>query len=103
MERLTRILSKRLGFILTLAFLVCLWGLYSAWQIKKDYLPDINNPIVMVTVKMDANANHDEQAAALNKDITGALKETDGLQSVESTLYPQGLFLSDFSAKCRYR
>ncbi len=94
MEKVIRVLMGRLGFIITLVILIGLWGIYSTWQIKKDYLPDIHNPILMVTVKTTVDSGNEKQLRDLRDDLATALKNVDSLQSVESTLYPQGLFLS---------
>ncbi|MBM7646636.1 multidrug efflux pump subunit AcrB [Scopulibacillus daqui] len=94
MEKVIHALSKRLPLIILFIVLIFTWGAYSATQMKKEYLPDINNPILMVTLKTDGELKGEKQNLQLSEQLTKALKGVDQLQSVESTIYPQGLFLS---------
>lgn len=100
MEKWIHALSQRLPLLSVFILLIFIWGSYSSTQLKKEYLPEINNPVLMITWKSPvAGENHPQQ---FNHDLTASLKGVAGLQSIESTLYPQGLFMSLlFSANTR--
>ena len=51
MKRLIDETMKRAILIVTLIVLFLVWGGISAIQIQRDYLPEINNPTLMVTVR----------------------------------------------------
>jgi multidrug efflux pump subunit AcrB len=94
MKQIIQALSKRLLLSCVIILLLFVWGFYSASQMKKEYLPEINNPILMVTVQTSMDSNGESKASQINKTFTSVLKNVDHLQSIESTIYSQGLFLS---------
>lgn len=57
-------------------------------------MPQIQNPVLMVTLKTNDDLNGQKQALELSDQITSALKSVEQLQSIQSTVYPKGLFLS---------
>ncbi|MFL6560040.1 MAG: hypothetical protein ACJ8MO_28500, partial [Bacillus sp. (in: firmicutes)] len=53
MKRLINETMKRSILILTLIVLILMWGGMSALHIQRDYLPEINNSTLSVTVRAD--------------------------------------------------
>ncbi|MGE8203199.1 efflux RND transporter permease subunit [Heyndrickxia sp. NPDC080065] len=94
MKKLISSLKQRLILLSVIILLIFVWGLYSASQLKKEYLPQINNSTLMITLKTPTSLIDETQKEQLMKEMVKNLKEVEGLQSVESTIYPQGLFLS---------
>lgn len=93
MKKFIRFFSKRLVLLSVMVVLLFVWGIYSASQMKTEYLPQINNPILMVTWKSPAEADN-ATTDKMNNNLVQSLKEVDGLQSIQSTIYSQGLFAS---------
>ena len=85
-------LASRLTLILMILTLLIVWGVYSVSQIKKEYLPNINNPVLMVTLPYGTKPVSTSETTGLNDKLTKALKNVDHLQSIESTAYTKGLF-----------
>ncbi|MEK4875878.1 efflux RND transporter permease subunit [Bacillus sp. FSL W8-0102] len=94
MEKWIQSFSQRLLFIFVMILLLFAWGIYSALEMKKEYMPQIHNPVLMITLKTRDDANGQKQAVELSNQITSAIKSVEHLQSIESTVYPKGLFLS---------
>ncbi|MBS4196918.1 efflux RND transporter permease subunit [Lederbergia citri] len=94
MEKLISSLKQRLVLLFVIILLIFVWGWYSATQLKKEYLPPINNSTLMVTLKTSPHSIDEKKQHLLSKEITENLKDVEGLQSIESTLYPQGIFIS---------
>ncbi|MBE3569403.1 MAG: efflux RND transporter permease subunit [Bacillales bacterium] len=94
MEKWIQSFSQRLLFIFVMILLLFAWGFYSALEMKKEYMPQIHNPVLMITLKTRDDANGQKQAVELSDQITSAIKSVEHLQSIESTVYPKGLFLS---------
>lgn len=93
MKKFIRFFSRRLVLLSVMVVLLFVWGIFSAAQMKTEYLPQINNPILMVTWKSPAEADSVTINQA-NSNLVHSLKEVDGLQSIQSTVYSQGLFAS---------
>ncbi|MBB2482660.1 efflux RND transporter permease subunit [Bacillus sp. APMAM] len=93
MKKFIRFFSRRLVLLSVMVMLLFIWGIYSAAQMKTEYLPQINNPILMVTWKSPAETDG-VTTDQMNNNLVRSLKEVDGLQSIQSTIYSQGLFAS---------
>lgn len=93
MKKFIRFFSRRLVLLSVMVVLLFVWGIYSASQMKTEYLPQINNPILMVTWKSPAETDG-VTTDQMNNNLVRSLKEVDGLQSIQSTIYSQGLFAS---------
>ncbi|MGG1675564.1 efflux RND transporter permease subunit [Neobacillus sp. NRS-1170] len=84
---------KRGILILTLIVLILVWGGMSAWQIQRDYLPEINNSTLSVTVRAD-NFQADQVKATITEPIQQAVRVVDGLQDVETNSFNGGSLIS---------
>ncbi|MED1204387.1 efflux RND transporter permease subunit [Heyndrickxia acidicola] len=93
MKKIIQALSQRLILLSVMVALLFVWGIYSASQMKTEYLPQINNPILMVTWKTPAEST-DGAVSQAEESLLASLKEVEGLESIQSTNYPQGLFAS---------
>ncbi|PLS05341.1 efflux RND transporter permease subunit [Neobacillus cucumis] len=93
MERLINETMKRSILIVTLIGLILVWGGMSAWQIQRDYLPEINNSTLSVTVRAD-NYQADQVKANITKPIQQAVRVVEGLEDVETTSFNGGALLS---------
>ncbi|MGE6257005.1 efflux RND transporter permease subunit [Heyndrickxia sporothermodurans] len=93
MEKLISTLKQRLMLLTVIILLIFVWGFYSASQLKKEYLPQINNSTLMITMKTSGLIDETKKEQ-LMKEMVRNLKEVESLQTIESTIYPQGLFLS---------
>jgi len=93
MKKFIRFFSERSVLLSVMVVLLFIWGIYSASQMKTEYLPQINNSILMVTWKSPVEADS-VTTQKLNNSLVQSLKEVDGLQSIQSTIYSQGLFAS---------
>ncbi|MGG3467161.1 efflux RND transporter permease subunit [Neobacillus pocheonensis] len=93
MKRLINETMKRSILIVTLIVLLLLWGGMSARQIQRDYLPEINNSTLSVTVRAD-NYQADQIKAKITEPIGQALRVVDGLQDVETNSFNGGSLIS---------
>jgi len=93
MKKFIRFFSQRLVLLSVMVVLVFVWGIYSAAQMKTEYLPQINNPTVMVTWKSPAEVDN-VKIEQFNNNLIQSLKEVEGMKSIQSTIYKQGLFSS---------
>lgn len=93
MKRLINETMKRAILIITLIGLILVWGGMSARQIQRDYLPEINNSTLSVTVRADSY-----QAEQVKAEITGpiqqAVRVVEGLEDVETTSFNGGALIS---------
>ncbi|WP_160719348.1 efflux RND transporter permease subunit [Bacillus sp. USDA818B3_A] len=93
MKRLINESLKRAILIVTLIGLILVWGGMSAWQIQRDYLPEINNSTLSVTVRAD-----NYQAEQVKAQITGPIQQTvrvvEGLKDVETNSFNGGALIS---------
>ncbi len=92
MKKTVSYLMQRIALIFMILSLLVIWGAYSVYQMKKEYMPDINNPILMVTLPTGTTSISSSEASRLNDKLTTSLKNVDHLQSIESTIYSNGLF-----------
>jgi multidrug efflux pump subunit AcrB len=93
MKRLIDATMKRAILIVTLIVLILVWGVMSARQIQRDYLPEINNPTLMVTVRAE-NYQAEQIKAKISEPIQQALRVVDGLQDVETNSFNGGSMVS---------
>lgn len=93
MKRLIDATMKRAILIITLIVLILVWGGISAIKIQRDYLPEINNPTLMVTVQAD-HYQADQIKAKISKPIQQAVRVVDGLQDVETNSFNGGSMIS---------
>jgi multidrug efflux pump subunit AcrB len=84
---------KRAILIVTLIVLILVWGGMSAWQIQRDYLPEISNSTIMVTVPAE-NYQADQIKSEITDPIQQAVRVVDGLQSVETNSFNGGSLVS---------
>jgi multidrug efflux pump subunit AcrB len=93
MKRIIDATMKRAILILTLIVLIVVWGGMSALQIQRDYLPEISNPTIMVTVKAE-NYQADQVKTMITEPIQQALRVVDGLEDVETNSFNGGAMVS---------
>src|SRR3954468_19928174 len=93
MKRLINETMKRSILIVTLIVLILVWGGMSARQIQRDYLPEINNSTLSVTVRAE-NYQADQIKAKITEPIGQALRVVDGLQDVETNSFNGGSLIS---------
>ena len=65
----------------------------SAWQIQRDYLPEINNPTLSVTVRAD-NYQAELVKAKITEPIQQAVRVVEGLEDVETNSFNGGALIS---------
>jgi multidrug efflux pump subunit AcrB len=93
MKRLINETMKRSILIVTLMVLILMWGGMSARQIQRDYLPEINNSTLSITVRAD-QYQADQIKAKITEPIGQALRVVDGLQDVETNSFNGGSLIS---------
>lgn len=93
MKRIIDETMKRAILIVTLIVLILVWGGMSALQIQRDYLPEINNPTLMVTVRAE-NFQADQIKKEITEPIQQAVRVVDGLQDVETNSFNGGSLVS---------
>jgi multidrug efflux pump subunit AcrB len=93
MKRIIDATMKRAILILSLIVLIAVWGGMSALQIQRDYLPEISNPTIMVTVKAE-NYQVDQVKTMITEPIQQALRVVDGLEDVETNSFNGGAMVS---------
>ena len=93
MKRLINETMKRAILIVTLIALILVWGGMSAWQIQRDYLPEINNPTLSVTVRAD-NYQAELVKVKITEPIQQAVRVVEGLQDVETNSFNGGSLIS---------
>ncbi|PET44370.1 acriflavine resistance protein B [Bacillus sp. AFS001701] len=93
MNRLLQASIRRAGLIITLTVIVLVWGAISAFQMQRDYLPEINNPTLTVTVKA-RSLQADQVKEYITKPIQEAVRVVDNLQDVETNSFNGGSFIS---------
>ncbi|MBT2654713.1 efflux RND transporter permease subunit [Bacillus sp. ISL-18] len=93
MKRLINETMKRSILIVTLIVLILIWGGMSARQIQRDYLPEINNSTLSLTVRAD-QYQADQIKAKITEPIGQALRIVDGLQDVETNSFNGGSLIS---------
>ncbi|MDP4103463.1 MAG: efflux RND transporter permease subunit [Bacillota bacterium] len=93
MKRLIDATMKRAILIVTLIILIVVWGGMSAVQIQRDYLPEISNPTIMITVKAE-NYQADQVKTMITEPIQQAIRVVDGLEDVETNSFNGGAMVS---------
>lgn len=93
MKRLIDEMMKRAVLIVTLIALILVWGGMSARHIQRDYLPEINNSTLTVTVRAE-NYQAEQVKAKITKPIQQAVRVVDGLQDVETNSFNGGSLIS---------
>lgn len=93
MKRLLEATQKRVILMITLIALILVWGGMSALQIQRDYLPEISNPSLIVTVKAD-NYQADQVKTLITEPIQQAVRVVDGLENVETSSFNGGAMVS---------
>jgi multidrug efflux pump subunit AcrB len=79
--------------MITLIVLILLWGGMSAFQIQRDYMPEISNSTLMVTVRAD-NYQANQVKTMITDKLQQAVSVVDGLQDVETNSFNGGAMLS---------
>lgn len=93
MKRLINETMKRSILIVTLMVLILMWGGMSARQIQRDYLPEINNSTLSVTVRAD-DYQAEQIKVKITEPIAQALRVVDGLQDIETNSFNGGSLIS---------
>ncbi|PGM58203.1 efflux RND transporter permease subunit [Bacillus sp. AFS053548] len=93
MNHLLQSSIRRAGLIITLTIIVLVWGAISAFQMQRDYLPEINNPTLTITVKAQS-LQADQVKEYITKPIQEAVRVVDNLQDVETNSFNGGSFIS---------
>ncbi|MGG1397910.1 efflux RND transporter permease subunit [Bacillus salipaludis] len=93
MNRIIDETIKRAVLIVTLIVLILVWGGMSAIHIQRDYLPEINNPTLMVTVHAE-NYQAQQVRAKITEPIQQAVRVVDGLQDIETNSFNGGSLVS---------
>jgi multidrug efflux pump subunit AcrB len=93
MKRILDATMKRAVLIITMTVLILVWGAMSALQIQRDYLPQINNATLTVTVRAQSY-QADQIKEYITKPIQRAVRVVDKLQDVETKSFNGGSFIS---------
>ncbi|MFD0048004.1 efflux RND transporter permease subunit [Actinomycetes bacterium NPDC127524] len=93
MKRLIEAAMKRSILIVTLIVLILVWGGISAIHIQRDYLPEISNPTLMVTVRAD-DLQAEQIKTRITEPIQQAIRTVDGLLDVETNSFNGGALVS---------
>ncbi|MCH6268846.1 efflux RND transporter permease subunit [Neobacillus citreus] len=93
MKRLINESMKRAILILTSIILILVWGGMSAWQIQRDYLPEINNSTLSVTVRAD-HYQAEQVKVMITEPIGQAVRVVEGLDDVETNSFNGGALIS---------
>jgi multidrug efflux pump subunit AcrB len=93
MNKLINETMKRGVLIVTMVVLLIVWGAMSAVQIHRDYLPEINNPTLMVTVRAE-QFQAEQVKAKITEPIQQAIRVVDGLEDVETNSFNGGSVVS---------
>ena len=93
MKLLIKETMKHSILIVTLIVLILIWGGMSAWQIQRDYLPEINNSTLSITVRAD-NYQADQVKTIITEPIQQAVRVVGGLEDVETNSFNGGALIS---------
>ncbi|MFP5111701.1 efflux RND transporter permease subunit [Bacillaceae bacterium C204] len=93
MKRLINETMNRSILIVTLIVLILVWGGMSARQIQRDYLPEINNSTLSVTVRAD-EYQAEQVKAKITEPIQQAVRVVDRLEDVETNSFNGGALVS---------
>ncbi|TLS36448.1 efflux RND transporter permease subunit [Pseudalkalibacillus caeni] len=93
MRKIIESTMQRSTLIILTVLMISVWGIASAFQMQKDYLPSINNTTLMVTVRAPSySAEQARQKIALPMEQT--VRMADGLTHVETNSFDGGLTMS---------
>ncbi|MCM3569931.1 efflux RND transporter permease subunit [Neobacillus mesonae] len=84
---------KRSILILTCVVLIIAWGVMSAFQMQRDYLPPINNTALMVTIQAE-NYQADQVKEILGAKVEEAVRSVNKLDYIETSSFDGGLMVS---------
>ncbi|MCZ8515075.1 efflux RND transporter permease subunit [Paenibacillus filicis] len=73
--------------------LILAWGGTAAFQMKRDYLPGINNTTLLVSVRA-ASYQADQVKQNVTPKLEDAIRSSDGLMNVETNSYDGGLLMN---------
>lgn len=93
MQRAIEAVMRRSILVVVSVLLILGWGSVSAYQMERDYLPPINNSTLMISVRAD-NYQADQVKANIAGIINQAIKNVNGLQSVEINSFNGGMLCS---------
>ncbi len=83
MDRITRFALKNAAAIVIVALLLVAGGIYSASQLKRETMPDINIPVIAVVTPYPGAAPNDVYTN-ITKPMEQALNGVDGVEKVQS-------------------
>lgn len=93
MSKLISATLNRTVLIITSLVIILIWGSISAYRMQRDYLPPINNPTLIVTVRAQ-----DYQADQIQSSVLGPVEESvrkiNGLDTMETNSFDGGLMIS---------
>ncbi|MCZ8514413.1 efflux RND transporter permease subunit [Paenibacillus filicis] len=93
MNRILEAVMKRSMFIIMALVILLVWGGISAYRMKRDYLPSIDNPTLMVAVHApDYQAG--QIKSAVTEPIERAVRKVSGLETLETNSFDGGLLVS---------
>ncbi|MGG5253611.1 efflux RND transporter permease subunit [Neobacillus sp. SM06] len=92
MNRLIEETMKRAVLIGTMIVLLLAWGGLAAWQIQRDYLPEINNPTLTIAVRAE-KFQAGQVKLRVTQPIQQAVRVVDGLQDVETSSFTGGALI----------
>jgi hydrophobic/amphiphilic exporter-1 (mainly G- bacteria), HAE1 family len=93
MQRMIEAVMRRSILVVIAVLLILGWGAVSAYQMERDYLPPINNTTLMISVRAD-NYQADQVKESIAGIIDQAIKNVNGLQSVETNSFNGGMLCS---------
>ena len=93
MKRLIDETMKRAVLIVTLIILIIVWSGISALHIQRDYLPEINNPTLSITVRAE-DYQAEQIKAMITEPIQQSVRVVDGLLDVETNSFNGGSLIS---------
>jgi multidrug efflux pump subunit AcrB len=93
MSRLIKATSNRIILIITSLVIILVWGAISAYQMQQDYLPPINNPTLMVSIRAN-DFQADQIKASVLPAIQESVRKVNGLETLETNSFDGGLLMS---------
>ncbi|SFI42475.1 Multidrug efflux pump subunit AcrB [Paenibacillus sp. UNC496MF] len=93
MNNLLKATMKRPVFIITTLVIILVWGGISAFQMKRDYLPPIDNPSLMVSVRAQ-DFQTEQIKASISEPVAQSVRRVNGLETMETNSFDGGLFIS---------
>ncbi|WP_276352315.1 efflux RND transporter permease subunit [Cohnella caldifontis] len=93
MNKWIETVMQRAAVLIVILVMILAWGVYAAVQMKRDYLPGIDNTTLMVSLRASSL-----QADQIQRDVAApledAIRATDGIADIETTSYDGGLLMN---------